>query len=84
MNIVASDPLQGQLLQVVAQLPIDKQQQVLDFALSLQQPDPARCWDAISDEDAAALKAEFEQEDLAMAEAGMADYLRMLQREDEA
>ncbi|UBF26965.1 hypothetical protein K9N68_02980 [Kovacikia minuta CCNUW1] len=38
----------------------------------------------ISDEDAAKLKAEFAAEDQAMAEAALADYLPMLQREDQA
>ncbi len=39
---------------------------------------------AISNEEAAALKAEFADEDLGLAEAALTSYLPMLQREDEA
>lgn len=39
-------------------------------------------WDAISDEEAALLKAEFATEDLALAEAVLSDYLPQLQQQD--
>ena len=41
-----------------------------------------RQWDAISDEEAAALKAEFKAEDLAFAETALTDYLPQLQQQD--
>lgn len=84
MKLTDANSLQDQLLQVLAQLSLDQQQQVLDFALSLCQREPAQQWDDISNEEAATLKAEFEQEDLVMAEASMADYLMLLQQEDKA
>ena len=39
-------------------------------------------WDAISDEEAAVLKAEFAVEDLALAEVVLSDYLPQLQQQD--
>lgn len=39
-------------------------------------------WDAISDEEAAVLKAEFATEDLAFAEVVLSDYLPQLQQQD--
>lgn len=39
-------------------------------------------WDAISDEEAALLKAEFATEDLALAEVVLSDYLPQLQQQD--
>jgi hypothetical protein len=84
MKLTDVDSLQDQLLQVLAQLSLDQQQQVLDFVLSLCPKEPTQQWDDISNEEAATLKAEFEQEDLVMAEASMADYLMLLQQEDEA
>ncbi|NJM59198.1 MAG: hypothetical protein HC849_01695 [Oscillatoriales cyanobacterium RU_3_3] len=41
-----------------------------------------RQWDAISDEEAAALKAEFTAEDLAFAETALTDCLPQLQQQD--
>ena len=41
-----------------------------------------RQWDAISDEEAAALKAEFTAEDLAFSETALTDYLPQLQQQD--
>jgi hypothetical protein len=41
-----------------------------------------RQWDAISDAEAAALKAEFTAEDLAFAETALTDYLPQLQQQD--
>lgn len=40
-------------------------------------------WDAISDDEAAVLKAEFTTEDLAFAEVVLSDYLPQLQQQDE-
>lgn len=84
MKLTDAGSLQAQLLQVLAQLSLDQQQQVLDFALSLCQKELTQQWDSIPDKEAATLKAEFEQEDLVMAEASMGDYLMLLQQEDEA
>ena len=39
-------------------------------------------WDAISDEEAAVLKAEFSAEDLAFVEVVLSDYLPRLQQQD--
>jgi bifunctional ADP-heptose synthase (sugar kinase/adenylyltransferase) len=41
-----------------------------------------REWDAISDEEAAVLKAEFATEDVAFAEVVLSDYLPGLQQQD--
>jgi len=57
---------------------------VLDFALFIRERQLAWGWDAISDEQAAALKAEFAAEDVDFAEAAVADYLTLLKREDKA
>lgn len=56
----------------------------MDFALFLRERQLAWGWDAISDEQAAALKAEFTAEDVDFVEAAVADYLTLLKREDKA
>lgn len=71
-----------ELLEILSQLPLSSQEQVLEFALSLHKKQRFKQWDAISDEEAAALKAEFADEDLAFAEAALTDYLPQLQQED--
>jgi len=76
--------IQGRLLQVLAELTLPRQEEVLKFALSIRQQELKQRWEAISDEEAAALKAEFADEDIAMAEASLKEYFPMLQREDEA
>lgn len=78
------DLIQKRLLQVLAQLPGSQQEEVLKFAVSLRQQELSQYWDTISDQEAAALKAEFADEDIAMAEATLTDYLPMLQQEDQA
>ncbi|MGF1478454.1 MAG: hypothetical protein ACFB4I_03050 [Cyanophyceae cyanobacterium] len=82
MSVSPSNSFQAQLLQLLEQLPPLQHQKVLDFALQLQKKDPIQQWDEISDEEAAALKAEFEEEDLAIAEANLTDYVAMLQQKD--
>lgn len=84
MAKLRTELIQGQLLQVLAQLPPTQQEEVLKFALSLHQQELTQRWDAISDEEAAALKAEFADEDIALAEAALTNYLSILQPEDEA
>ena len=84
MNTTPTQAIQRQLLQILVQLPQEQQKQVLDLAVSLHKQTLTQQWDTISDEEAAALKAEFEEEDLAFAEAALTDYLPMLQQEDEA
>lgn len=81
MTTKSTDNIQTQLFQIMLQLPLDEQKRVLDFAVSLQQTSTQQ-WDLISDEEAAALKAEFEAEDLAFAQTALIDYLPMLQHED--
>ena len=60
----------------------EQQQQMLNCAVSLRQQSLAQQWDTISDREAAALKAEFAEEDLALPEAVLTDYLPGLQQED--
>ncbi|BDI16379.1 hypothetical protein ANSO36C_21810 [Nostoc cf. commune SO-36] len=71
-----------QLLEILSQLPLSSQEEVLDFAISLQKKKLTQHWDAISDVDAAALKTEFANEDLTFAESVLTDYLSQLQQED--
>ncbi|MEH2227066.1 hypothetical protein [Nostoc sp.] len=71
-----------QLLEILSQLPKSSQEEVLDFAISLQKKKLTQHWDTISDVDAAALKTEFANEDLAFAESVLTDYLSQLQQED--
>jgi len=79
-----ADNLQFQLLQVVEDLSPVQQAEVLDFALFLKERQRAWGWDAISDEQATALKAEFAAEDTAFSEAILAGYPDLLKREDTA
>lgn len=76
--------IQQRLFQVVAELPLTQQEQVLNFALSLNQQELTQRWQSISDEEAAAIKAEFADEDLEISEAVLTDYLVLLQNEDDA
>lgn len=78
MEIQVSDQFKEQLLQVLAALPLSEQQKVLNFALSLHWNELAQKWDAISDQEAFALRDEFADEDKAMAEARLSDYLQLL------
>jgi hypothetical protein len=73
-----------ELLEILSQLPLSSQERVLEFALSLQKKQQFQNWDAISAQEAAAIKAEFADEDLALAEAVLTDYLPQLQQEDVA
>ncbi len=84
MTTKLTEKIQTQLFHILVQLPQEQQKQVLDFAVSLRQQTLIQQWDNISDEEAAALKAEFEAEDLAFAETALSDYLPMLQQEDKA
>lgn len=79
-----ADNLQFQLRQVVEDLSPVQQAEVLDFALFLKERQLAWGWDSISDERAAALKAEFAAEDTAFSEAILTDYPGLLKREDVA
>lgn len=71
-----------QLLEILSRLPLSSQEEVLDFAISLQKKKLTQHWDAISDAEAAALKTEFADEDLAFAESVLTDYHSQLQQED--
>jgi hypothetical protein len=73
-----------QLLEILSQLPLSFQEEVLYFAISLQKKKLTQHWDAISDVEAAVLKTEFADEDLAFAESVLTDYLPQLQQEDAA
>lgn len=74
--------IHSQLLEILSQLPLSYQEEVLDFAISIQKKKLTQHWDAISDADAAAFKTEFADEDLAFAESVLTDYLSQLQQED--
>jgi hypothetical protein len=76
--------LQFQLQQVVEDLSPVQQAEVLDFALFLKERQLAWGWDSISDDRAAALKAEFAAEDTAFSEAILTDTPDLLKREDTA
>ncbi|MBI4523185.1 MAG: hypothetical protein HY695_05155 [Deltaproteobacteria bacterium] len=80
----AKNMIQDQLARVLKELPETRQAEVLDFALFLRERELVQIWDAISDKEAAVLQAEFAADDIAFAEAAMADYLSLLQHEDEA
>jgi len=71
-----------QLLEILSQLPLSCQEEVLNFAISLQKKKLIQHWDAISDVEAAAFKIEFADEDLAFAESVLTNYLPQLQQED--
>lgn len=71
-----------QLLEILSQLPLSCQEEVLNFAIYLQKEKLTQHWDAISDIEAAALKTEFADEDLAFVESVLTDYLSRLQQED--
>jgi hypothetical protein len=77
-----TENIHSQLLEILSQLPLSLQEQVLDFAISLHKKKLTQQWNAISDEEAAALKAEFADEDLAFAETVLNDYLPQLHKED--
>jgi hypothetical protein len=76
--------IQSQLLHVVEDLSPVQQAEVLDFALFLKERQMTWGWDSITDERAAALKAEFAAEDMAFSEAILTDYPDLLKREDMA
>ncbi|NWF59014.1 MAG: hypothetical protein HXY43_06830 [Fischerella sp.] len=77
-----TENIQTQLIQVLTQLPLSSQEEVLNFAISLHKKQKFQQWDAASDEEAAALKSEFADEDLAFAETALTYYLPQLQQED--
>jgi len=82
MTKKTTDTIHSELFEILSKLPLSWQEKVLEFAISLHQKKLTQQWNAISDEEAAALKAEFSHEDLAFAEAALADYLPLLQQED--
>jgi hypothetical protein len=82
MTKKTTDIIHSELFEILSQLPLSWQEKVIQFAIYLHQKKLTQQWDAISDEEAAALKAEFSQEDLAFAETALADYLPLLQQED--
>lgn len=81
MSLHTTESIKNRLLQVLSQLAENRQKELLSFAVSLCQQELAEKWDAISEEEAAALKGEFADEDIALAEATLTEYLPMLQRE---
>jgi len=73
------DAIQSQLLQIFSRLSLSEQEQVLELALTLHRKQQFQHWHTISNEEAAALKSEFADEDLAYLEAVLTDYLHQLQ-----
>lgn len=73
-----------ELERAIAKYLADKQQstQQKPTQKSVNKKQLFREWDAISDEEAAVLKAEFAVEDLALAEVVLSDYLPQLQQQD--
>lgn len=83
-TIMLGEDLKKNLLIVMEDLQPMQQVEVLDFALFLRERQLVWEWDAISDSQAEALKAEFNTEDSQFAEIAIVDYLPLLKREDEA
>ncbi|MFM7352715.1 MAG: hypothetical protein ACKO1G_06590 [Microcystis aeruginosa] len=83
MSITHINNLQDQILQSIKTLPLEKQQQVLEFVKSLQKNSRFQKWDNISDAEAQALQNEFAQEDISFSESiFLPDYLSHLEQED--
>ncbi len=82
MTEKTTEIIQSQLLEILPQLPLSWQEEVLDFTISLHHKKLTQQWNTISDKEAAALKTEFAEEDLAFAQAALANYLPLLQQED--
>ncbi|MFM7278699.1 MAG: hypothetical protein ACKO1I_13825 [Microcystis aeruginosa] len=82
MSITHINNLQDQILQSIKTLPLEKQQQVLEFVKSLQKNSRFQKWDNISDAEAQSLQNEFAQEDISFAESILPDYLSHLEQED--
>ncbi|TRU06457.1 MAG: hypothetical protein EWV60_17250, partial [Microcystis sp. Msp_OC_L_20101000_S702] len=75
MSITHINNLQDQILQSIKTLPLEKQQQVLEFVKSLQRNSRFQKWDNISDAEAQSLQNEFAQEDISFSESILPDYL---------
>ncbi len=82
MSITHINNLQDQILQSIKTLPLEKQQQVLEFVKSLQKNSRFQKWDNISDAEAQSLQNEFAQEDISFSESILPDYLSYLEQED--
>lgn len=82
MTTKTTQSIQNQLIEILSQLPLANQEQLLEFAIELHKKQLVKDWDAIPDEEAARLKAEFAEEDLTFSEAVLIDYLPQLQQED--
>ncbi|TRU03044.1 MAG: hypothetical protein EWV60_23020, partial [Microcystis sp. Msp_OC_L_20101000_S702] len=75
MSVTHINNLQDQILQSIKTLPLEKQQQVLEFVKSLQKNSRFQKWDNISDAEAQSLQNEFAQEDISFSESILPDYL---------
>lgn len=82
MILSSLDSVQSKVLMVLSQLPLSEQEKALEFVLSLHRKQKFQDWDQVSEEEAAALKAEFAEEDLASSETVLTNYLYQLQQED--
>ena len=79
MPVETIDHIQSQIMTILTQLPPEKKTAVLNFAVSLQQQEIMTKWANISDDEAAKIKAEFEEEDLNFSESVISDYLTIIQ-----
>jgi len=82
MILSSLDGIQSQMLTLLSKLPLSEQEKALEFVLSLHKKQQFQDWDRVSEEEAAALKAEFAEEDLVSSEAVLTNYLYQLQQED--
>jgi len=82
MTTKTTEIVKTELLEIISNLSLSEQEQVLRFASSLHKKQLFQDWDRISDREAEAIKNEFSEEDLGLAEAVLKDYLPRLQKED--
>lgn len=83
MSVTHINNLQDQILQSIKTLPLEKQQQVLEFVKSLQRNSRFQKWDNISDAEVQSLQNEFAQEDISFSESiFLPDYLSHLEQEN--
>ncbi len=70
------------LIQIIQSLSVSERKLLDSRLATLQRPSQFQQWDQISDAEAAALKAEFAQEDVALAEALLPDHFTHIQQQD--
>lgn len=81
---MSAQPIEAQVLEVLRELSPTRQAEILDFALFLREREQRRQWEEMSDAEAQGLRDEFTEEDLALAEGHLVDYVTNLEAEDHA